>query len=290
MVSDPVYPITSVLGLEEFSIGVIGKLEDVLILLQDIDQTTNNVYSRLGATNVTLDAILADQVGEVTFLASSAATIAAIEEVEATLAVGFAAVTGAVAAQTAALIVDNKSNFDRLIANNLINTNTIIAAIPTSTGLDSIINLLTQISGSTSSLVNLLTLTNFDTAAIRRTLNDISIDVVTIRQKCSSIDFTTSLVLTAINGLSSDISAIKGNTLDTVLELMNVRSLLFSMSTTVSTIATLSSSILSGINSTLAGVNSLVDTIGVRPPTGTTFREILVSTWNLSSWRVILVN
>jgi hypothetical protein len=135
------------------------------------------------------DLILADMVGETTFIASIAELNAAIAalgvDIDAAIGASTAAILAGISAdllaQTTALVVSATSNTNTLVAANLVNTNAIITAISGVAALSS----------------------------------DIAATLVTISNTASSIDTKMDTVVNRLNAISTDTSTIYPQTVAT---------------------------------------------------------------------------
>jgi len=109
-----VYPLVAIPGFEPSQIS--SDLTQILADLQSSLDKLNEIFGGIEGLQTTLDAILVDMVGEVTFLASIAelnAAIAALaEDIDVAITALGAALAAAIAAQTAALIANLNANFN----------------------------------------------------------------------------------------------------------------------------------------------------------------------------------
>lgn len=111
-----VYPQVVIPGFEPSQIS--ADLTQIVADLQSSLDKLNEIFGGVEGLQTTLDAILADMVGEVTFIAAIAELNAAIaglaEDIDVAIAALGAALAAAIAGQTAALIANLNSNFNGL--------------------------------------------------------------------------------------------------------------------------------------------------------------------------------
>lgn len=135
-----------------------------------------------------VDAIFADMVGEATFLAAIAEINVAIaglaEDITATITVLGAAIGGAIAAQTAALVADAASNTTSIIAA----INNVSAQLPNIlSALNTANSTLTTLSASVSAISTKIDTTNSALVSILGALNDVLTVLADMNQRILNI-------------------------------------------------------------------------------------------------------
>lgn len=198
------FPIISVLGFDPATLNT--DLQDIINKLQAILDDSSTIKT-------TVEAILADMVGEATFLASIAELNLAIaslaEDIDLAIAALGVSIAAGLTAQTTALIANNNSNTTSVVSELVLIYNVLSAMQPQITGISN----------------NLITLVGIETNSLTALENVLSVlQVIDARVAISNTRLTS--ILSTLNTISEDIVTISNGIIDTNFILDNIYALL----------------------------------------------------------------